>query len=216
MIEEVNHQAVEKPADLAKADRYGEEGQRQEAGVAVGRQRRRRSALRRHPARVSARRWTKPRLRVPTHGERQRDGGGACRSRARARIRRPQRPALGHPDRQDGARRRPRLRTEPGARKGRHRHPAPARRHGRSAILGRVPTDRRPHPARTALEQIDLIRRIEEAHPDVFLPGAERPADYARAQGRRKDRLVHRGRGRRRPGKFAEPSPDSGMRPESG
>ena len=26
------------------------------------------------------------------------------------------------------------------------------------------------HPARTALEQIDLIRRIEEAHPDVFFP----------------------------------------------
>src|SRR6202167_6849138 len=38
-----------------------------------------------------------------------------------------------------------------------------------------------PHPARTALEQIDLIRRIEEAHPDVFLP-ARRAADYARAK----------------------------------
>src|SRR6202522_4540891 len=38
-----------------------------------------------------------------------------------------------------------------------------------------------PHPARTALEQIDLIRRIEQAHPDVFLP-ARRAADYARAK----------------------------------
>jgi membrane dipeptidase len=38
-----------------------------------------------------------------------------------------------------------------------------------------------PHPARTTLEQIDLIRRIEEAHPDVFLP-ARRAADYARAR----------------------------------
>src|SRR5271165_4813103 len=38
-----------------------------------------------------------------------------------------------------------------------------------------------PHPARTTLEQIDLIRRIEEAHPDVFLP-ARRAADYAKAK----------------------------------
>jgi membrane dipeptidase len=38
-----------------------------------------------------------------------------------------------------------------------------------------------PHPARTTLEQIDVIRRIEEAHPDVFLP-ARRAADYARAK----------------------------------
>ena len=38
-----------------------------------------------------------------------------------------------------------------------------------------------PHPARTTLEQIDLIRRIEEAHPDVFLP-ARQAADYARAK----------------------------------
>ena len=38
-----------------------------------------------------------------------------------------------------------------------------------------------PHPARTALEQIDLIRRIEAAHPDVFHP-ARSAADFARAQ----------------------------------
>ena len=38
-----------------------------------------------------------------------------------------------------------------------------------------------PHPALTALEQIDLIRRIEEAHPEVFLP-ARRAADYAKAK----------------------------------
>ncbi len=38
-----------------------------------------------------------------------------------------------------------------------------------------------PHPARTALEQIDLIRRIEEAHPDVFLP-ARKASDYAKAK----------------------------------
>src|SRR5258707_1554800 len=38
-----------------------------------------------------------------------------------------------------------------------------------------------PHPAGTALEQIDMIRRIEEAHPDVFLP-ARQAADYAKAQ----------------------------------
>ena len=42
-----------------------------------------------------------------------------------------------------------------------------------------------PHPARTTLEQIDLIRRIEEAHPDVFLP-ARRAADYARAKSQGK------------------------------
>src|SRR6516162_4009281 len=46
------------------------------------------------------------------------------------------------------------------------------------------PTDA-PHPARTTLEQIDLIRRIEEAHPDVFLP-ARRAADYARAKSQGK------------------------------
>src|SRR5579871_654526 len=38
-----------------------------------------------------------------------------------------------------------------------------------------------PHPARTALEQIDIIRRIEEAHPDVFLP-ARKASDYERAR----------------------------------
>jgi membrane dipeptidase len=38
-----------------------------------------------------------------------------------------------------------------------------------------------PHPSRTAMEQIDLIRRIEEAHPDVFLP-ARQASDYARAK----------------------------------
>ena len=38
-----------------------------------------------------------------------------------------------------------------------------------------------PHSARTALEQIDLIRRLEEAHPDVFLP-ARRASDYSRAR----------------------------------
>ena len=37
------------------------------------------------------------------------------------------------------------------------------------------------HPARTTLEQIDLIRQIEEAHPDVFL-SARRAADYAKAK----------------------------------
>jgi membrane dipeptidase len=38
-----------------------------------------------------------------------------------------------------------------------------------------------PHPARTALEQIDLIRRIEAAHPGVFYP-ARSAADFARAR----------------------------------
>jgi membrane dipeptidase len=42
-----------------------------------------------------------------------------------------------------------------------------------------------PHPARTTLEQIDLIRRIEEAYEDVFLP-ARRATDYAKAQSRGK------------------------------
>ena len=41
------------------------------------------------------------------------------------------------------------------------------------------------HPARTTMEQIDLIRRIEEAHPDVFLP-ARRASDYAKAKARGK------------------------------
>ncbi len=38
-----------------------------------------------------------------------------------------------------------------------------------------------PHPARTALEQIDLIRRLEDAYPDVFL-AARRAGDVARAR----------------------------------
>ncbi|MCO5091231.1 dipeptidase [Bosea sp. (in: a-proteobacteria)] len=42
-----------------------------------------------------------------------------------------------------------------------------------------VPTDM-PQPAKVALEQIDLILRIEQAHPDVFLP-ARKAADIARA-----------------------------------
>jgi len=37
------------------------------------------------------------------------------------------------------------------------------------------------HPARTTLEQIDLIRRIEAAHPGTFLP-ARGAADFARAR----------------------------------
>jgi len=38
-----------------------------------------------------------------------------------------------------------------------------------------------PHPARTTLELIDVILRIEQAHPDVFLP-ARKAADYERAR----------------------------------
>ena len=38
-----------------------------------------------------------------------------------------------------------------------------------------------PHPARTALEQIDLIRRIEATYPATFHP-ARSAADFARAQ----------------------------------
>ena len=38
-----------------------------------------------------------------------------------------------------------------------------------------------PHPARTALEQIDLIRRMEEAYPETFLP-ARRASDVAKAR----------------------------------
>jgi len=38
-----------------------------------------------------------------------------------------------------------------------------------------------PHPARTTLELIDVILRIEAAHPDVFLP-ARKASDVARAR----------------------------------
>ncbi len=38
-----------------------------------------------------------------------------------------------------------------------------------------------PHPARTALEQIDLIRRLEEAYPETFFP-ARKASDVARAK----------------------------------
>jgi len=38
-----------------------------------------------------------------------------------------------------------------------------------------------PHPARTTLEQIDLIRRIESAYPEVFYP-ARSAADFSRAR----------------------------------
>ncbi len=38
-----------------------------------------------------------------------------------------------------------------------------------------------PHPARTTLELIDTIHRIEAAHPQVFLP-ARAAADFARAR----------------------------------
>lgn len=37
------------------------------------------------------------------------------------------------------------------------------------------------HPARTTLEQIDLIHRMHAAHPDVFLP-ATRPSDIGKAK----------------------------------
>jgi len=42
-----------------------------------------------------------------------------------------------------------------------------------------VPTDL-PNPSRATLEQIDTILRIEEAHPDTFLP-ARKASDIARA-----------------------------------
>jgi membrane dipeptidase len=42
-----------------------------------------------------------------------------------------------------------------------------------------------PHPARTTLEQIDLILRMEAAHPDVFLP-ARRASDVTRARREKK------------------------------
>src|SRR5271169_1657004 len=42
-----------------------------------------------------------------------------------------------------------------------------------------------PHPARTALEQIDLIRRMEELHSEVFLP-ARRAGDVAKAHRAKK------------------------------
>jgi membrane dipeptidase len=42
-----------------------------------------------------------------------------------------------------------------------------------------------PHPARTALEQIDLVRRMEEAYPDTFLP-SRKAGDVARAKKRGK------------------------------
>jgi membrane dipeptidase len=38
-----------------------------------------------------------------------------------------------------------------------------------------------PHPARTTLEMIDTILRIEQAHPDVFYP-ARSSADFAKAR----------------------------------
>lgn len=38
-----------------------------------------------------------------------------------------------------------------------------------------------PHPGRATLEQIDTILRVNEAHPDVFLP-ATRASDIARAK----------------------------------
>src|SRR5579871_2914428 len=38
-----------------------------------------------------------------------------------------------------------------------------------------------PHPARTALEQIDLIRRMEAAYPETFFP-ARKASDVARAK----------------------------------
>ena len=41
-----------------------------------------------------------------------------------------------------------------------------------------------PHPARTTLELIDTILRIEQAHPDVFVPG-RRAADYRSRATRR-------------------------------
>ncbi|MEJ1159818.1 dipeptidase [Prosthecomicrobium sp. N25] len=43
-----------------------------------------------------------------------------------------------------------------------------------------IPTDI-PHPARATFEQIDLIRRMEAAYPESFLP-ARRPGDLARAK----------------------------------
>ena len=96
-----------------------------------------------------------------------------------------------------------RLRTEPGARKGRHRHPAPARRHGRGAILGGVPADQRaPSGPNDA--------RADRPHPPDrggasgrLSSGAERDG-LRPGEGAGQNRLVHRGRGRGRAGEFAE------------
>ena len=42
-----------------------------------------------------------------------------------------------------------------------------------------------PHPLRTTLEQIELIHRMNEAHPDVFLPAlTSADIDRAKAEGR--------------------------------
>lgn len=38
-----------------------------------------------------------------------------------------------------------------------------------------------PHPGRTTLEQIDVILRLQEAHPDVFMP-ATKASDIAKAK----------------------------------
>ena len=84
--------------------------------------------------------------------------------------------------RQAGARRRHRLRSDARPRGWRHRHSAPARGQGRRAILGGVPADQRAASRRApTLELIDTILRIEAAHPDVFLP-ARKAADFARAR----------------------------------
>ena len=59
-----------------------------------------------------------------------------------------------------------------------------------------------PNPARTTLELIDTILRIEQAHPDVFVPG-RRASDYVRARRAGENRVVHSRRGRRGIGEFA-------------
>ncbi len=43
-----------------------------------------------------------------------------------------------------------------------------------------IPTEI-PHPARATLEQIDIIRRINDTYPDTFLP-VLKPGDFARAK----------------------------------
>ncbi len=213
VIEEVNHQAVEKPADLAKAIADAKKDGGKKPALLLVVERRGHGALRRHPGRVRPASVDGTR---PVREGRQRAGDGARRARARAAVRRPQRPALGDPDRQGGARRRP-VAYELNAVHEKADTDIPRLRegHGRGAVLGGVPADQRaPSGAHGA--------RADRPHPphrggvSGRLSARAQGGGLRQGQGRRKDRLVHRGRGRRRARECALAPCASGMRPGCG
>ena len=196
---------MENPATSPRRSRTRENGGQQEAGAAPGLERRRRCALRRAAAELSAaRRLAQEAASRSARTDRQCAGGGERGADGARRCSMATTTCLGS----FGSTRRraatSRLRFEPVHEERRHRHSAPARGDGRGAVLGGVPADQRsPSGAHDA--------RADRPHPPHGggapgrLPSGAAGGGLRKGESARQDRLVHRGRGRRRAREFAEP-----------